>query len=517
MIERELPKLWQDLQGKKQHLSHHLNEVRISNIRGIGELRVQFDYPVGVIAGGNASGKSTVLFAAACAYRVPGAGVRDFVPSTLFPDYRPKAGDHRDERRVATLEFDYSTSAGRLSMRWRRMEGWNRSFFGRRGASQPERPVYLRTVANLSNPSEARGILQMSRRGTPPRANRLTASQISFAQRILPFRYAAVVNLVDGRRSLLFAQQESGDAYSELHMSAGERAILRFSQEIAQLRGALVLVDDVETGLHPWVQQLLMLHLQWPALRNDLQVIVTTHSPVVIDSVPTGGRIFLDRREDGNVVLLPPHRDIVQSALYGRSQDRLNLLCEDKAAEAVLNGVLDHLVPRLGVKRDSVRVGRDTGASEFPSHAAAFRKFGLLDRFVFVLDGDQTDGTVEGKLRERADSRLPVLYLPGRRGPEAWVWKLLAERGGEFAQALSEAPDRLATEMNRIDGVYAAATDGPAEVARTKLRELAMLLDRDAAEVCRIVSRLEAQDPGSEIQPLVEQLTDILTRWRNEG
>ena len=47
---------------------------------------------VSVIAGGNASGKSTVLFAATCAYKVPGAGVKDFVPSTLFPDYRPRLG-----------------------------------------------------------------------------------------------------------------------------------------------------------------------------------------------------------------------------------------------------------------------------------------------------------------------------------------------------------------------------------------------------------------------------------------
>ena len=57
-------------------------------------------------------------------------------------------------------------------------------------------------------------------------------------------------------------------------MAAGERAILRLSQEITQLNGALVLIDEVETGLHPWVQQLLMLHLQQLALRNDLQIIV---------------------------------------------------------------------------------------------------------------------------------------------------------------------------------------------------------------------------------------------------
>ena len=111
MIEQRFAKLWQQLQGKKQHLPHFLTEVSINGIRGIEDLRVGFDYPVSVIAGGNASGKSTVLFAAACAYDVPGAGVRDFVPSTLFPDYRPSVGHRQDGRPRTTIEF--YTHAGR--------------------------------------------------------------------------------------------------------------------------------------------------------------------------------------------------------------------------------------------------------------------------------------------------------------------------------------------------------------------------------------------------------------------
>lgn len=135
-------------------------------------------------------------------------------------------------------------------------------------------------------------------------------------------------------------------------MSAGERAILRLSQDIAQLKGALILIDELEAGLHPWVQQLLMAQLQQLALRNDLQVIVTTHSPVVLDAVPRNGRIFLERDRTGEVTVRPAYRDIIQNALYGRSPGALNLL-----------------------------LGRDTGADEFPSHAAAFRKFGQIKSF----------------------------------------------------------------------------------------------------------------------------------------
>ena len=516
MVERRLRQLWDQLRGKKPHLPHFLSEIRLRGLRGIDNLRVQFDYPVIVIAGGNASGKSTVLFAAACAYKVPGAGVKDFVPSTLFPNYRPKLGGREDARSEIVLKFDYSTPDGRRSMRWRHVNGWNRSFFGRKNAAQPERPLYLRTLSNISNPAEVRGVLgSMNRLNSPPHETPLTASQIAFAQQLLPFRYSEVINLSSGSKSLLFAAQKGGVAYSELHMAAGERAILRMSQEIAQLEGALVLIDEVEAGLHPWVQQLLMLQMQQLALRNDLQIIVTTHSPVVLDSVPLEGRIFLDRdATTGPVSVLKPHRDVVQNALYGRSNDALNLLCEDDAAEGILRGVLDVLVVRENIWRESVNIGRDTGADEFPTHAAAFRKFGQIQNFVFVLDGDQRDSDIGEKIRNQPGFDAPVLYLPGFDAPEIWVWDRLRQNSDELANALSVTPTDLTERMNRLDAVYDSASDRPSEIVKAKLRELSDELGWDTPDICRAVARLEAARRESDIQPLLNDLVDALGRWR---
>lgn len=304
MIERRLEELWDSLQGKKPHLSHFLSGIYLHGLRGLDNLRVLFDYPVSVIAGGNATGKSTVLFTAACAYKVPGAGPKDFVPSTLFPDYRPKLGDRQDLRQRIRLEFNYQTPEGMRSMRWQRAQGWSRSFLGRQNARQPEREVYLRTLSNLSNPSEVRGVLSMSRLKSEPQETPLTALQIEFALQILRFRYPEVVNLSRGVRSLLFGTQEDGTVYPELETAADEYAILRLLKEITQLEGALILIDDVETKVHPQLHQLFMLYLQRLALRNNLQIIVTSHSPIVLDSVPLNGRIFLDRDDTSGKVSL---------------------------------------------------------------------------------------------------------------------------------------------------------------------------------------------------------------------
>lgn len=514
MIERQLENLWPRLQAQKPRMPHFLSEVYLEGLRGIDGLRVAFDYPVSVIAGGNASGKSTVLFAAACAYKVPGAGVRDFVPSTLFPDFRAKVGDRRDDRGEVVMDFEYSTPEGRRSMRWRRLKSWNRSYFGRKGATQPERPIYLRTLANLTNPSEVRGVLAMSHLKAPPREHALTPWESDFAQRMIPFRYAEVVELSSARKNLLFAVQEGGAKYSELHMAAGERAIIRLSQQVANMTDGLVLIDEVEAGLHPWVQQLLMLQLQKLALHNNLQIIVTSHSSVVLNSVPPAGRIFLERDEEGRVSVVPAYRDIVQDALYGKSAHTLNVLCEDAAAEAILLGLVDHIAARDRINRESIKVGRDTGAGEFPAHARALRKFGQIDNVVFVLDGDRRGHGDEAKIRTAAEQEVQVFFLPGDSAPEAWVWEQM-RHSPEVAGELGVEPNDLTKRMRRLDATFDNTSGKPSEAAKYKVDNLAESLHRSAPELCRAVASLEAKCEASQVQPLTRDLADAVNRWRS--
>lgn len=518
---RDFRKIWDQLHGKKPHMRHFLSMIRLQGIRGINDLNIRLEYPVSVIAGVNASGKSTVLFAAACAYKVPGAGPKAYVPSTLFPRYNPKQGTRHDEDREITLEYTYSTKNGGLSMRWRRMKGWNRSFLGRSNAKQPERALYLRTLSNLSNPSELRSVLRMSYLSKPPTEEHLTPVQIEFAQRMLPFQYDEVVKLSGsgGGQNLLFAVNKNGASYSELHMSAGERAILRLSREIAQVDNALVLIDEVEAGLHPFVQNLLMLHLQELALRNDLQIIVTSHSPVVLDSVPRYARIFLERNEQGDITVCPPYRDIIQNALYGRSSEVLNILCEDDAAEAILNGVVDVLSSEQTVQRDAIRIGRDTGAKEFPGHAAAFKKFEMIENFVFVLDGDQrrdNENIAEKIKAVDKNQPIPVLFLPGDHAPECWVWKCLTATLDSLAQPLGSDVNSLRKILNQLNALYDGASGAQSEIAKTKLRNLAEKLRQDPEDLCRIVARHEAWKKDSDIRPLVEQLKKCVLDWRKD-
>ena len=327
-IDRELNEVWDALRASKGQRDDALVEVRITNLRGIDHLRFPFEYPVSVLAGPNGSGKSTVLFACACAYRVPGRRSGDFAPSRLFPNFITRQEAVRsDSVQETELEFHYLHQGDRRFSTWRRGESWSRKGDGN---AQPERPVYLRTLANLTSPSEVRSILQLGRKEV--RTEAISPDLLIFAHRILPWRYHTL-DLVSGQssRDLLFAEIDGGETrYSEFHMSSGERTIVRISKDISHLENALVLIDEVDTGLHPYTQQQAMLELQRSALRQKLQIIVASHSPVVLDSVPPEARIFLDRDGvTGKVRREPLYRDIFQKALYGQSRDRLSILCED--------------------------------------------------------------------------------------------------------------------------------------------------------------------------------------------
>lgn len=489
-------------------MAKFLESVTIRNLRGIENLPVSFGYPVSVIAGPNGCGKSTVLFACACAYDVSGS--RDFSPSVLFPNLKaPAISDHLGN---PSFEYFFQHDGSRQGMVWRRGKSWSKSFMGRQDAHQPRRDLYLRTLANLTSPSEVRSILQIGSKEFEQQD--LDADLIAFAHRVLPFKYRGLKLLRLKGKDLLFADREDSAAgYSEFHMSAGERALLRISKDISRLSDALILIDEIEAGLHPHTQQQVMLELQRLALRNNLQVIVASHSPVVLESVPPEARVFLERTAT-NVMVQPPYRDIFQRAFYGQSQDKLSILCEDVVAEGLILGVLDVLNPKLNLAPDSIVVGRDTGKDQFPQHVEALGKFQLLDEFVLVLDGDAH--SVEAAVitaAQRYNRVVAPLFLPGDQPPEDWIYRRLEARCADYAERLGVA--NLAPLLASIRQSFENAADKPTNIIKQRFDTLAEHLQRDAKEIARVVGNGETGH--GEMKVFADGLEQAIYNWRNRA
>ena len=517
LIGSELKEVWNVLGQRRSQYDFYLERVEIKSFRGIEDLRVDFEYPVSVVAGPNGCGKTTLLLACACAYRQASGSSRDLLPSNVFPNFKDRLRETlSDQDRRSEFSYQYIDGGQPIRMAWRRGKRWNRS------GEQPKRVVYVRTLANLTNPSEARGALGLMRKDYV--AEPLTPVLLDLAERILPQRYrrVSVVSAAGtDERDLLFAEVEDHEdaRYSEFHMSSGERTILRLSKDLSGLEDALVLIDEIDTGLHPYTQQQLMLELQRIALRQRLQVIVASHSPVVLESVPAtpNGRLFLDRDEETlDVRLLPPHRDIFQKALYGQSREQLSILCEDEVAEGALLGVLDVLQPRLQLRPDDFLIGRNTGRDEYPAHIRALGKFRGLFNFVFVLDGDSRDR--EAPLRSLAESyghSFQPLFLPGDGPPEQWIWQVLRERPGEYQTQLGMSEADIRAQMREAEQVMAGSLRmRESEAAKLRVGALARRLNRSASDLARIVGRRETEIGSYDIGDLVQGFEERIALWR---
>lgn len=515
MTQKVFEQVWTQLRAKKSQYREFLEQITIRNLRGISDLTIRLDFPVTVLAGPNASGKTTILFACACGYHSPGSSPRDYVPSTLFPNLKLKKDPViSDPETNTSLDFYYTHQGGRPSMKWVKGKSWSKSFMGQKGGKQPERKMYLRTLANLTSPSEVRSVLQIAQQAytTAP----VTADLLAFAQQILPISYRDVTLISKGSKDLLFASRTDGSThYSEFHMSAGERAVLRISKDISNLRDALVLIDEIEAGLHPITQQLFMLQLQRLALRNNLQIIVTSHSPVVLDSVPIEARVFLERT-DGNVIVKPAYRDIIQKAFYGQSLEKLSILCEDDMGEGFLTGVLDYLNPKIGLAHDDMVIGRDTGKDQFAMHIEAIGKFRQLEQFLFVLDGDAVN--LEANLKTAASqfgASIQPLFLPGTDIPERWAWDVLRTHTAEYADLLGVAEADLRRHLSQADQLYSNATDKPTNIMKNKFFTFSQNLRREGPNLMRTLARNEAQNLRPGITPFVNELENQIRNWQS--
>ena len=75
--------------------------------------------------------------------------------------------------------------------------------------------------------------------------------------------------------------------YSQFHFGAGEASIIETIDRIESApANSLILIEELENGLHPVAVRLFVQYLQSAARRKRLQVVFTTHSQVAIDELP---------------------------------------------------------------------------------------------------------------------------------------------------------------------------------------------------------------------------------------
>lgn len=383
-----------------------LQMVQIDGLRGWSGQAVEFNFPVVAIVGENGSGKSTLMKVAACVYDNKDKEKR-FYPSSFFVethwdkiqgvkiDFRVKRGPNVESFRIT-----------KPTQRWRVPD------------NAPKREVFLLDIARTLPLDASVGYAKIARSA----AAEVESADINdqFRERlshVLGRNYKKArfaTSDVDNKRPVGLLEREWGEL-SQFHQGAGEDATLDLFRVLQGIpENSLLLIDEVEASLHPRAQRRLVRFLLWLARQRRIQVVMSTHSPFVLQELPQEARILLLPGPQGLSVVYGVSAEFAMSRLDDEIHPEVYVFVEDREAEILVREILASsdttaaLLSRIEIS--------PVGPSNVVAILGALGKNGKLPYKSFaVVDGDHPDAN--------------CLSLPGTKAPERIVYEELKSLG----------------------------------------------------------------------------------------
>lgn len=134
--------------------------------------------------------------------------------------------------------------------------------------------------------------------------------------------------------------------YSEAFAGSGETAIVILVHKIFNAEDeSLILLDEPETSLHSGAQKRLILFLLDQCIKKKHQVIISTHSPFLIENMPdTSIKVFSTLSNNGKFVINNNrHYKEAFHELEIESTTKKTILVEDETAKMLLDKSLEKL------------------------------------------------------------------------------------------------------------------------------------------------------------------------------
>ncbi|WP_156361382.1 ATP-dependent nuclease [Sphingomonas sp. Leaf67] len=463
----------------------YLAKLNLKKVRGFVDEPISFDFPVTAIIGPNGGGKTTVLGSAGIIYR-------DIPPRAFFS----KSGKYDSGMQDWPIEYeiiDRDLSAKSSVQRTASFKNlkWNRDALTRQ--------TLLFGVSRTVPASERKELLSCTSRKFSVPESRVApfSPEINDAvSRILGKDVSGFKQIqvhANGNVTLLTGQTLDGVGYSEFHFGAGESSIIRM---VASIEAAddhtLVLIEEIENGLHPVATIRLVEYLIWAAERKKIQVIFTTHSNEALRPLPskavwsaTKDKLFQGKLDVSSL-----------RAITGQIETSAVLFVEDAFAkiwmEAILRQsdkpVMDHFQVHA-MSGDGAAVAMNRYHNANPS---------VTTPSACVLDGDS---------RQIDDPAQSVFRLPGD-APESFVfdecinqWSII---GGKLSVALLqkfEDSDKILAICREV-----RTTNKDRHLLFAQLGEKLGLVPEST--VALAFTTLWAQNNESSVKSLVDQIID---------
>lgn len=290
-----------------------------------------------------------------------------------------------------------------------------------------------------------------------------------------------------------------GANYDQDSVSAGEDnagqivlAIMSFAKlkkEYADYKGGLLLIDEADAGLFPAAQSQLIKILDKACAELNIQVIMTSHSPIIIEDLYTLGLTYRKKYKTaylsdtyGSVSLQQDiswpeiHADLTISTIAVSDDLRIpkiNLYTEDAEGFALYEKIIPPSLRKYLTALKDVSLGCTNYIQLIKAGVPEFSKRSLV-----VLDGDVQD----------VERFTTIVKLPGHLPPDQLIFELLYNMPADdpywrndlkftrpvFTRAADEVVRRLELAEDAIDlsVIIAAYRKKNDEKASIKLRSL---------------------------------------------
>lgn len=435
---RRLDARWRAGTGWPQRLEW----IEIDGLRGWTGQRFEMRFPIMAIVGENGVGKSTVLQCAASVYRsYPKNRKKVRFASDFFPDTA------WEKIKKATIRYSVRQGSATFPATIRKPENrWHGNIERR------VRPVEYVDLSRIQPVPARTGYSKIAKgQFKEVRAATFDSDRLARFSAIMGREYESArmaITNADDRRSVPVVSQY-GSPYSGFHQGAGETTVAELLQVDLPQYG-LILIDEIESSLHPRSQRRLIRDLAEHCRERELQVILTTHSPYVLDELPLDARAYIMQSVTGKrQIVYGISPDFAMTRMDDIPHHECDLYVEDARGATMLREIIvahdADLVQRCQiVPCGGAQVGQALGQMAF------YRRFPRPT--CIFLDGDQPD--TQG-----------CVLLPGDDAPERVVfeglksggWYKLAERLGRQFPVVADACGRAMLMADHHGWLQAAA------------------------------------------------------------
>lgn len=377
----------------------YLYEINISKVRRFSNEGIKFEFPVTAVVGPNGGGKTTVLGAAACAYK-------ETKPGRFFPKsgkYDDSMQQWRIEYRIGEKNISPRTEISRTAVfnnfKWTRDNFLSRNtlIFGVARTVPATERKELKVFANSKFEMPDENIVL------------LEENICTYVGRILDKdinSFKKVECSTNTKLNLLTGATTEGGSYTEFHFGAGESSIIRMIIEIETCQeNSLILIEEIENGLHPVAVIRLVEYLIDVAIRKKLQVIFTTHSNDALKPLPDkaiwvalNNKLFQGKLDINSL-----------RAITGQISSQLVIFVEDLFAKKWIESALN--------QDDTILPGNiEVHLMEGDGTAVNIHKYHNQDPSIRIpsvcyIDGDSAQGDSNEENIFRLPGEMPESYI----------------------------------------------------------------------------------------------------------